>query len=880
MTHPFFGEPSYPWGRSEAVRFYKDLVKAVPNYHAINLLYQTSGAGLPHLMPLPRAEDVWQEALQNLTTAGALRRLCEHVLNEDGLKNIHPSAQAIMSANEVDEQDQIDEKKFVDLISAGLSLKKAQAMVSDYAVRTEQITIEEGLTFLQQVPGGGNSVHEIISWLFRDAQISYSRKKELWATCMTWCPGRAKDLKYNTGLSWPKTRVQTQDLEDFPTRLVGRENEMALLAQHFLLKNRRVVVEGMPGSGKTHLVREFVLRCGFNDDMLIISKPFESIVWIDAKLHNDMGRMLDEIARPFYVTTVLDQDVRERAKTIQRLLTDNRTLVVIDNFELVSSEGIIDLLVKILAGNESCLIIITRQWDHMNLYFKPVMVSGLPEDDAVDFIHELAIPALRDKAGSEFLPLVRAAQGNPYVIMRSLGKMSFHQIDLQDIVLQLHEAGPKVQDILEELNIDAWNQLTTKCQSEISLRALLVIPLFEVEFSKEAILAVSDLGVDNPESARALNDLLKFMILQNISGNYFKVHLLTRQFLRKKIESEEGKKFQEFLNNARIRRARYYEQHLNKYAIRFQPDESYWNALVNEKMDLIDIEFENIKRVLDWANKNKPYWLMKMMLMLVHYMDSRNHDDLRLSYCIRAAEFAQQMSSIEQVAPERIPEYQRYEALFRIDALAWTYLEESLPDLAKAEIDKGFEIIQRMETSGDVEDNATQLRGLGLGWKAVVMMEEGKEEEAEALMKQATSMRGLRPVYKYRIALAKSIVSLLQHNYEAALDALEEAEKQANEYGGEGNRYQTAPRKGLCYLAMGNDSGAWEEFSHLMSHKERIAQLSAQYGLGLVTFYRTGNNEDLVKARDILSIRTSKSNLFKLMDQLYRRLHTKNSEEL
>src|SRR6266508_2288275 len=89
MAHPFFDASAYPWHRPEAVRFQEALTNAVPVVARIDLIYRQCGNRLPALVLNNPPDLIWKEALQNLTSQGALRKLCDVVLGMDSLKNIH-----------------------------------------------------------------------------------------------------------------------------------------------------------------------------------------------------------------------------------------------------------------------------------------------------------------------------------------------------------------------------------------------------------------------------------------------------------------------------------------------------------------------------------------------------------------------------------------------------------------------------------------------------------------------------------------------------------------------------------------------------------------------------------------------------------------------
>jgi len=87
MSHPIFDAPSYPWHRPEAVRLHQVLYQAVTNPNRIDTLYKSSGQNLPPLALNTSPDEIWKQALEKLTTSGALQRLCQRLQNTGDLQN-------------------------------------------------------------------------------------------------------------------------------------------------------------------------------------------------------------------------------------------------------------------------------------------------------------------------------------------------------------------------------------------------------------------------------------------------------------------------------------------------------------------------------------------------------------------------------------------------------------------------------------------------------------------------------------------------------------------------------------------------------------------------------------------------------------------------
>jgi len=108
MPHPFFDVLKFPWYREEAKAFHVALYQGVPVPGRIVLVYQEAGGAVP-LTPGQPPDLAWKEAIENLTTARCLRRLCDHVLANQQLSSVHAAVRALMDAPDLLEQRELTE---------------------------------------------------------------------------------------------------------------------------------------------------------------------------------------------------------------------------------------------------------------------------------------------------------------------------------------------------------------------------------------------------------------------------------------------------------------------------------------------------------------------------------------------------------------------------------------------------------------------------------------------------------------------------------------------------------------------------------------------------------------------------------------------------
>jgi hypothetical protein len=129
MPHPFFDVTAYPWHRPEADGLHKALYQAIPAPQAIDLRYKKCA---DNLTPLPLAgnpaDAIWKAALENLTAAGLLRKLCQALLEDMSVQAIHGKVRDVSEAQDVTEQSFLAEEViFLDRKDFRTKLSKLQS---------------------------------------------------------------------------------------------------------------------------------------------------------------------------------------------------------------------------------------------------------------------------------------------------------------------------------------------------------------------------------------------------------------------------------------------------------------------------------------------------------------------------------------------------------------------------------------------------------------------------------------------------------------------------------------------------------------------------------------------------------------------------------
>jgi len=98
MGHPFFDAASFPWHHADAAPAQQALLAAYPQFDTIDILYRRCAPGLRPLSKYERPDTLWKDALEGLTAARALRRLCELVLEDPAAAAAHDAIRCLVVA--------------------------------------------------------------------------------------------------------------------------------------------------------------------------------------------------------------------------------------------------------------------------------------------------------------------------------------------------------------------------------------------------------------------------------------------------------------------------------------------------------------------------------------------------------------------------------------------------------------------------------------------------------------------------------------------------------------------------------------------------------------------------------------------------------------
>lgn len=673
-------------------------------------------------------------------------------------------------------------------------------------------------------------------------------------------------------------------------RFFGREDEIAQVLEALRGDSPVTAIVGGPGVGKRSLAVKVFRSCaGEHDPQISDPLQFDHAVWLSGKEIGAAGsgeerlravlRSIHEVAGA-HEPVVLHRDLPRATAAVRYLLAVSRVLVAFDDFDSLDDEHVRAWLGDIPAGSK---VLVTAGEAPAVAGVARVPLTGLSGEDALPFIRaygfRIGLPAVEAANDQDLLALHGAASRNPQVLRLALGQVD-GAADLASVTERLRTApcdglfdhvlqgswvgaGASGQAVLRAMAVFAEENLQVTAAPGPKRKVGRRRVFNEVSVPECALQAAVGADLDDEAFRAALERCLKLGLVDRATGGdpdeptRYVVHGTTLAFVYRHLASGEE-------NEIRRRISDYARARVSRI-LREQPDRPYWNALVTSKMRQLDPDWHIMRLALDWTGHHDHEAYLELVLRLVHYMDSRFHNRLRLHRVKWALGLLEGQGRWED------------EALLRMDALGWTYVEEGDLEAAAKEIAAGLALAEAAPRGQARND----LLALGRAWQARVRLEEaaacdGEErtaalEEARTLALQARKIRGPSLWIQCRVFMAAGEVAMGREQYREALEHYENAACRPPLYGGEGGGYQTLPRLGLAYLKLGRLNEAEDRFKELLGLEDiAIGLHCAEFGLALVQRARgevEAAQARIDRVRAALQPQTSTNLLLKMIDQ-------------
>lgn len=732
---------------------------------------------------------------------------------------------------------------------------------------------------IDAAPGSSEADEAIESWLrcFRKALIRYDRRKASGPPAMDGmrCRFTAPQFPHTNFHANARRRIEAGLQSDF----------------------RVLVVKGEAGVGKTMLVAEAISDYMQSTGVISISDAFEQVIWVacddlETTGHNVLEHILDTIAialDAFSINEIRDvpfsgagrrqqmeQDgvdrdrekyalelrLKSKRARVNQLLQEHKVIVVLEDLKPDAADVKEWLENAGPYANPKSRVVVTSR-DAVVTGFV-VEVDRLDSQDAVKMVRECAGALMLRRKMKDGLDhfaeeLAWETRGNPQAIRMAVGLINgTGDVDAASIKSEpdIQPTGTKdIEQLFSLYSERAWKHLDD--DARVILSAMLAFPAMVAVPSR---LLRKAAGLNNTEFRKGVTTAGAFSLLErDVANDTFNMQRIPRDCMRRCIGQAEH---QEAAEN---RLAEHLLGFLGDKNVLCRPEieDPYWNTLVRAEMAKVDPYWPIINHVMRRAVVKGN--VAQFVVLLAHYMDSRFLNAERLEFLHYALVELKKANDCLM------------EATLRIDALAWTYLEEGLLEEAQAEIDKGLLLLDSLR-----DEPVHELRALAHAWTARLKCNDSHKlvEAMESIRKAREEAEKVHTKHwiGMRVEMIEGDVQMTQRNPRCARKHYEQAECLMQRYGGEGNNYQTAPRMGFALLELGEVAEAERLFRMLADNVVvPTGRLYGEYGLALIAARGEATQDAVRRLRTIhrdIARRGSGNVLMVLANGLYQRILT------
>ncbi len=415
---------------------------------------------------------------------------------------------------------------------------------------------------------------------------------------------------------------------DYAT-FIGRESELEEI--HNLLSPQHrswvITIDGIGGIGKSTLALEIADSYRHNYLQFPSERRFDAIIWTTAKqtiltgegiiTRSQSLRTLSDISTTIAVTLQREDIIRapidKQDNLIRQALTQQRTLLIIDNLETVDDEQVLTFIREVPAPTK--IIVTTR---HRIDVAYPIRLMAMPENDSLQLIADTARLKGVQLSTDESHRLYQRTGGVPLAIVWSVAQMGFGY-DVESVLTRL---GQPTSDIAKF----CFNVAVESVKGKPAYRLLLGLSLFVTDASREALGQVA--GLSELDRDDGLVTLEKLSLINKFEGR-FNLLPLTKGFMNAYFEGKPDIK-----ESMKLAFIRYFQDFCRKFGGK------QWRLYLN-----LDADVKNIQLALEWAYQLKMWKeIGDFVNNLVEFLDRRGLWNELVEYSEIAIEAGKQIN--------------------------------------------------------------------------------------------------------------------------------------------------------------------------------------------------------------------------------------------
>jgi tetratricopeptide (TPR) repeat protein len=329
-------------------------------------------------------------------------------------------------------------------------------------------------------------------------------------------------------------------LNNLPPRreFVGRASERKRILEALQERPNTLSIDGIGGIGKTTLALEVahtVLHHSHPDSEsadLPQGQQFDAVIWTPCNERElTLQRLLSTIARVLDYPGVDELDPSTRQQTVKMLLFSNRCLIILDNFDTLACQDILDFLDELPETSKALITTRLRQ----PTPFWTISIGGMSASEAVDLMktegRRLNFAAIQSADIATLHRLHAATGGVPLIIKWSIGQIKQRGQTIDTLLAILNTAS---SDIFTTIFARSWSLL-----GKDSRKLLTVLAVLPSAATRNAAIIGSDLP-DGKRFDEAMGQLFELSLVEasddlELAHRRYRVHPMTRAFALSKL---------------------------------------------------------------------------------------------------------------------------------------------------------------------------------------------------------------------------------------------------------------------------------------------------------------------------------------------------------
>jgi len=488
------------------------------------------------------------------------------------------------------------------------------------------------------------------------------------------------------------------------SEFIGREAEKARVHEALQSRSYLVSIDGIGGIGKTVLALEVAHEClcaKRGEEPTDGIATFDGFIWTTAKDRDlTLNAFLDAIALTLEFPGIAQHPTEQKQIAVRKLLQEKPYLVIVDNFETITDEGVRGFLLNLPEPSKA--LITTREQKLRQVW--SVSLKGLDESEALSLIRStgkrLGLRALEQGEDRALRHLYNATGGAPLAIKWAVGQIKQRGQSLDAVLGALHEARG---DIFDNIFDRSWSLL-----SPTARQVLITMPLFATSASRAGIEAASD--VHHYALDEALGQLVEMSLAEatdelELARRRYSIHPLTRAFADARMKSAP-----EARRAAQSRLVGYFEEFTKEHG-------AFWHRV---DLEHLGPELPNILAVIQWC------WEQQLFEVGAGISYNIGNFLLTCGYWNVALALGKQVVEHAAEVGDEVTA-----AKWRVGIIGW--VERHRGDLDSAE-EHAKMALDALNRSGEKGFEAYTRRTLGR-----IAQERGEFERAEELLNQALS---------------------------------------------------------------------------------------------------------------------------------------------